>query len=453
MRKLLALLPILVAVLFISCSAGPSGDSSLADEPVILDGPLDIDEIIPESSGDRTTVSRPIIVEDGSQPVILTGLECGKLYTIYTGRAGNAKAIASTGEDITINDLGEGTYAFILPEGVTEIEFKASEIGIGSGGEFRIGAVAAPRIDFTDGSKGMTIGQGATDPIFINQDGSEEYEAFYRIDMAAVENPENVVVTAITSNTGSASMSHWFRFIDESGAEIEGINGNAVIDLSGYDTVYLYANLIVRSSANDDARFHVYFRNPVLIGDKTVKLEPSQTYLIDPAPASLLAVENDGGGLGAFANSLNARYAGSGKHFSNVFPVRITDSRIEINIPEHSEPIMFDYSGRELSARLEPVPAGFAIESMGKGERAFSVSEGTAIFPVIFTVLSPGGMITLESGGGSGRLGLRHESGNGYATETLGPGQPYTVADSRYLEYFFFRNDTGEECSFTLTVQ
>ena len=183
MRKLLALLPILVAVLFISCSAGPSGDSGLADEPVILDGPLDIDEIITESSADRTTVSRPIIVEDGSQTVILTGLESGKLYTIYTGKAGNAKAIAPTGEGITINDLGEGTYAFILPEGVTEIEFKASEIGIGSGGEFRIGAVAAPRIDFTDGSDGMTIGQGATDPIFINQDGSEEYEAFYRIDI------------------------------------------------------------------------------------------------------------------------------------------------------------------------------------------------------------------------------------------------------------------------------
>ena len=288
---------------------------------------------------------------------------------------------------------------------------------------------------------------------FINPDGSEEYEAFYRIDMAAVDNPENVVVTAITSNTGSAAMSHWFRFIDESGAEIEGINGNAVIDLSGYDTVYLYLNLIVRSSAKGDARFHVYFRNPVLIGDGDVKLEPSQTYLIGPASASLLVVENDGGGLGAFANSLNARYAGSGKHFSNVFPVRLTDSRIEINIPEHSEPIMFDYSGRELSAHLEPVPAGFAIESMGKGERTFTLSEGTAIFPVIFTVSSPGGTITLESEGGSGRLGLRHESGNGYATETLGPGRPYTVADSRYLEYFFFRNDTGKECSFTLTVQ
>ena len=95
MRKLLALLPILVSVLFISCSAGPSGDSGLAEEPIILDGPVDIDEIIPESSAGSTAVSRPIIVEDGSQTVILTGLESGKLYTIYTGKARNAKAMAS----------------------------------------------------------------------------------------------------------------------------------------------------------------------------------------------------------------------------------------------------------------------------------------------------------------------------------------------------------------------
>ena len=82
-------------------------------------------------------------------------------------------AVLARSTDIVINNLGGGTFTFVLPEGVTEIEFKASEIGLENGGEFRIGDVAAAEITFQDGLKGMTIGQGVTDPVYINADGGE----------------------------------------------------------------------------------------------------------------------------------------------------------------------------------------------------------------------------------------------------------------------------------------
>lgn len=38
----------------------------------------------------------------------------------------------------------------------------------------------------------------------------------------------------------------------------------------------------------------------------------------------------------------NARYADSVKHFPFVFPIKLSDNEIAINIPAHTEPIMFD---------------------------------------------------------------------------------------------------------------
>lgn len=208
MRKTYTFITVMIVLLTISCSGGLNTPPA---DPV----EVDVSTAITGSSASATAVSDPIRVEGGNQEITLTGLESGKLYTIYVDSS--VSVAAASGTAVQLTNLGNGTYSFILPEGVTEITFTAREIGLQNGGEFRIGAVAAPEIDFKDGSEGMRIGQGVTEPVYVDNDGVEQYEAFYRIDVNTIPTPERVVVTELIEHTGTGAGSHYFLFVDENG--------------------------------------------------------------------------------------------------------------------------------------------------------------------------------------------------------------------------------------------
>ena len=237
MQKPLAIIPLLIIVLLASCTGTPS-DSEPAD-PIAVD----VSTAIAGSAG-STQVSKPIATSGGAQEISLKGLEPGKLYTVYTS-SGTTRASRRAADPSPLSYLDNGAYALFLPEGQTEITFTASEIGLTNGGDFRIGDVATTTIDFQDGSKGMTIGQQKTTPVFVEENGTEYYEAFYRIDVSTIPNPDRFVINEVISHTGSGGGSHSFAFVDTEGNKINTIRQSAILDLSGYDTVYLWQQMYV----------------------------------------------------------------------------------------------------------------------------------------------------------------------------------------------------------------
>ena len=126
MRKSYAFIAVLTVLFIISCSGGVNTPPA---DPV----EIDVSSAITSSSASATAVSAPIRVEGGNQEITLTGLESGRLYTIYADSSVSLMAAAKAGVQLT--NLGNGTYSFILPEGVTEITFTAKEIGLQNGGE------------------------------------------------------------------------------------------------------------------------------------------------------------------------------------------------------------------------------------------------------------------------------------------------------------------------------
>ena len=456
MQKTLAIIPLLIITLFISCTGTPS-DSEPA-EPIAVD----VSTSISGSSG-STQVSKPIATSGGAQEISLKGLEPGKLYTVYTS-SDNARASRRAAESSPLSYLDNGAYSMVLPEGQAEITFTASDIGLADGGDFRIGDVAATTIDFQDGSKGMTIGQQKTTPVFVEEDGTEYYEAFYRIDVSTIPNPDRFVINEVISHTGSGGGSHSFAFVDTKGNKISTINQNAILDLSDYDTVYLWQQMYVYFSDNNDQLSTLYMieTETISASDITMISNPG-TYIIEPSNTDQYLIaeglsQNNSGGLGVFVNDINARYTDTGKRFTGVFPLFTGDSTTVINIPKHSEPIMFDYDGETVPAHLEPNDGRYPIATMGAGTQTFSVEEGQYVFPILISGAPAGATISMTTDAEKARLriGYSDTEKGGHGTNSVENRESFNIStiSPRYTpEYLFFQNYDREACTFSVTIR
>ena len=456
MQKTLAIIPLLIIVLFISCTGTPS--ASEPADPIAVD----VSTAISDSSG-STQVSKPITTSGGAQEISLKGLEPGKLYTVYT-KANDTKTSRRDAEPSPLSYLDNGAYSMVLPNGQTELTFTASDIGLADGGDFRVGDVAATTIDFQDGCKGMTIGQQRTTPVFIEEDGTEYYEAFYRIDVSTIPNPDRFVINEVISHTGSGGGSHSFAFVDTEGNKINTIRQSAILDLSGYDTVYLWQQMYVYFSDNNDQLSTLYMIEPETISASgTTIISNPGTYIIEPSSTDQYLIvdglsQNNSGGLGVFVNDMNARYTDTGKRFTGVFPLYTADGTTVINIPKHSEPIMFDYDGETVPAHLEPNDGRYPIATMGGGTQTFSVEEGQYVFPILISGAPAGATISMTTDAEKARLRIGYSDSDkgGHGTYSVENGDSFDVStiSPRYTpEYLFFQNYNREACTFSVTIR
>ena len=456
MQKPLAIISLFIIALCISCTGSPS-DSEPA-EPIAVD----VSTAISGSSG-STQVSKPIPTSGGAQEISLKGLEPGKLYTVYTS-SGTTRASRRAAESASLSYLDNGAYSLCLPEGQTELTFTASDIGLTDGGNFRVGDVAATTIDFQDGSKGMTIGQQKTTPVFVEEDGTEYYEAFYRVDVSTIPNPDRFVINEVISHTGSGGGSHSFAFVDTEGNKINTIRQSAILDLSGYDTVYLWQQIYVYFSDNNDQLSTLYMIEPETISASgTTIISNPGTYIIEPSSTDQYLIvdglsQNNSGGLGVFVNDMNARYTDTGKRFTGVFPLYTADGTTVINIPKHSEPIMFDYDGETVPAHLEPNDGRYPIATMGGGTQTFSVEEGQYVFPILISGAPAGATISMTTDAEKARLRIGYSDSDkgGHGTYSVENGDSFDVStiSPRYTpEYLFFQNYNREACTFSVTIR
>ena len=446
---------ILLILLLSACSLDHDGLNGSDENDTSESVNVDIGDIIADGSGHDTAMSDPITVESSTQNISITGLEGGRLYIIYTNKNVTENSRKTSSPTAQINSLGDGRYTLFVPAGCTECALIASDIGLSAGGEFRIGK--ASDIAFQEGSIGMSIGEEIDDPVFIDADGTEYYEAFYSVDIETIPNPSRVVVTEVISHTGGAGGSHSFSFIDESGKTISTISKKAILDLSGYDTVYLWQRLWVDYSENGDQLSTLYLLSPQIIGSTGTISNPG-TYIIEASPVDQYLIvdglADSNGGLGVFVNDVNARYADDGRSFPGVFPIAVTESGVVLNIPRHDKDIMFDYDGMTSNVRLVVSDGSYKTDVMGKGTKTFNVPEGSYVYPILAENIPAGASIrmTTDSENLRLRIGLCNSDMSDNGIGTVENGKSYDMRGSMPL-YFFLLNGSREACSFTLTVE
>ena len=447
---------ILFLALLVSCSGTPGNGSDISSTTDPENGNVSIDV---GTSASSTKISDLITVSGGDRIIKLTGLKSGRLYTIYTGsadiRSSSAASVSMKTESSSITSLANDTYLVVAEAGQTEVEFPASSIGLQNGGSFRVGNVASDKISFQDGSKGMAIGQGVSPMAFVDENGYEHYEAFFRVDVSDIPNPENVVINEVLSHTGgSAEGSHSFCFVDETGKRI-GTSALAVLDLSGYDTIYLWMQNIVYYSPNNDLVQTLYFVAPEIMNGIGTTLRNPGTYLIEASSSAQYLVvgkAKDSGGLGAFVNDINARYT-DGSRFEGVVPVGMDEKSVYISIPAHSEPILFDYDGIDVPAHIERDNGRFTVGTIGDETKTFSVSEGTYVQAVRYTGQSTGSTVTFSSDAEDSRIKIFFSGPNGHGGRGCEQGEKIAIEGSHAIETFFFQNYNREACTYTVTIQ
>ncbi len=428
MKRFLILFAV-ITILFASCSPNPS----------------DI--------GSSVSLVRTIDV-NGEGSVVISDLKSGELYTIYS-----KEAVASQSADLSgsLTPIG-GTYVFMVPEGVTEIELDPSKIGLENGGELNLYEVSAPDFDYQDAAEGMRLGQGLTKPLFVKDDGTEVFESIFRLDTSTIPGKDEIAFLFALESNSSATVNHYFGFLDKNGNKISDSSVEAVMDLSGHEYVYVYMYLTVNDEESPVSAT-LYTKVPEVI-DGPTKLSAPSIYMIKPSSSAYLVVKKPSGITfkdTAFTRESGARYASSGERFANFTPIAETDDEIILNVDSHSEAIIFDYTlGPDMTAEVIPNDGSIEIAKMGRGTETFTMKEGQRLFPIIFTP-SSGVTVSFESeGNGANSLYLRsgHTDGRGYSSRTIHSGKEVEIESHQVLESGFIvrSGDNLPEVSFTISV-
>lgn len=448
---------ILLLAVFMVVSCTGSLKEQAAGEPIKID------------AGTITgNVSEAVEVMSESQEIQLDGLKGGAYYTIYcSGSVKDEKAGSawlSAGAQIGSSKaavpellyLDNGTYGFAVPEGTESVSFRAGNIGLGAGDTFRVSEKEVRKIVFTPGWNGFEHGQCISEPLFI-EDGEEVYEAFISIDVKTIPYADHVAVTEMINHTGNGAGSHSFAFVDEYGKRIDIPNG--IVDLSGYDKVYIWTQMRVSHSDNNDMVQHVYFLQPQTLGETQSVLRNPGVYLLPESAVDQYivvdSIPNDNGGLGVFVNDLNARYADTGKRFRGVYPLGFYNGKLIINVPKHDSDVIFDYDGAEaVPAHIEDNDGRIPVYSMGKGSKTFEVPDGTSVVAIEIEGGIKDPTVSVVSGSGNSLLFCFSSgtSGKGYSKRSIDNSGSVKILDGFLLDALVFRNRSDDPCSFTITI-
>ena len=412
----------------------------------------------PGKAEERSTVAvvRKIQVESGGDQILIDNLRSGRMYTIYT----NPSTLSSLAESKnTTTELKQGTYIMKVRDGESSLTINPEDIGLEYGGSLLIGEIDAAGTVFQDAEDGMRAGAGITGIVYANDSGLDVYEEFFLLDTSTIPSPENVAFILTVSGGGSGTIiNHRFGFLDEDGNRISDSTVESVIDLSGYDSVYIYLHL--EASPGRNVSIALYPVIPETIDEETVISGPS-IYMLEPESRDtyliLSKTEDIELGHTDFVNDAGGRYAADGKRFPQFFPIADTEDAIIMNVNAHDEAVLFDYEKNlPFTASLVPADGSVDIKEMGTGTQTFTVEEGRRLLPVKFSPLTDV-RITFSSADGSGsfRVGAGHTDGHGFATSSAREGETVTIEENQILEYgYFFRGGKNlPETEFTITVQ
>ena len=322
-----------------------------------------------------------------------------------------------------------------------------------------VARIDAPEIEYRDAADGMSLGQGISEPVYIESDGTQVYEEFFRLDTSSIPDADGIAFL-LALQSRNAAVNHSFGFLTESGEMISDSSVEAVLDLSEYGSVYLYLHLDV-NDASSPVSATLYAVVPETISGDTVLTAPS-VYMLEPSekPMYLIVDKPDNVSFSdtAFARESGARYAEDGMRFENFFPIADNDSEIILNVESHESPVIFDYPfGPSMNSRLIPNDGTVIVERMGKKSCTFQVKEGQRIFPVIFEDSLSDVTVSVSSDSESSArfvVGAGHDSGRGYASRSIHFGESIEIESHQILEYgYLIRTGDLSAIEFTVSVE
>ena len=392
----------------------------------------------PNHSGSVSLINTMSVT--GNEAIKLTNLKAGELYMLYTN-PDNVRGSSGVMRTANPSSIGSNSYVFVVPEGTRELELDPAELGLSDGGEIRICEVEAPEFSYADAAEGMSMGEGITEPVFVEDDGTAVYEEIYRLDISSIPNPETMILL-YTHEASSATVNHYFGFIDEDGNIISDSSVEAILDLSSYDYVYVFMHFDVKDSATP-ATATLYTVSPEIVSNG-VEIRSPSVYLLEPSssPMYLFLSKPSGSTISntGLLRESGARYASDGKRFPDFFPIQETAEAIVMNVDAHEGAVLFDYgSGCNLTAELKRADGSIPVERMGKESRTFTIPEGVTLFPINFDTLSDVKVSYNSDSSDAGTLFLRsgHANEYGYSIRSIHPGETADVEAHHTLESGF----------------
>ena len=449
-KRLLVLFVLVTALVLASCSQ--------------------VEETVPSEnqtvSGDGLLANGVELEADSS--ITLTGLENGVLYGLWATGVGRSESSRAAGGNLIPTDGG----TWLLPSDGSDFTFTGREVGIRNRGVVRM-------VRYQDRGRDRVIDTTTDKPVDIrpydDDPNARFFEEYYSVDLKEEGlDLSRIALMNYSVVTKSGGFSSDYGIIDAASGRL--IHGTGIMDLSGYDEVGIFNQVVARNEGQ--RRQEVVLLNPKkLETDTSTKLEKTRyLYEVDEASCTgemVLEVDIGNNNIRDYyfeSSCTDGRIAygqDSGKRKPYIFPISYyeTTGIVLLYVGEVDESFIFEVITSEDVENPGTIKLREITEDEHNLIRFVEVSDGKEVkvevnsddyfTPVIFTsdsntTLEQMQVMTDYTGPYTVRLVCGHIGGGGYSELRL-PNHEARDEDfsNDVLEYSFVVNREGKSGSVT----
>ncbi len=412
------------------------------------------------------------------------GLTSGELYSIYPESMDSnqnavslfsaKRAMRANTQNQLFHEKGLSSYLYIPPVDFDNLVFSAKDIGLKIGDRFRIAKVATtPNQEFLDGNTSMVLHETEDKMLYTTADGLNVYEKFYKVDLNKIKGIDPSRVVVVIQNKGSAEMKNSnYGLLGSNGEQLTDAYTRGVMDLSEYESVYLYNRMEVKGT---DPKENPCIQTILMLSPEILNVGESATmkapaiYQVEPSNSELiLEITGDDVNQLAITNAnANGRIAfgnKAGYHHPYIFPIIKEQNRIVVYIGQVTESIIFDFVQDVLNGDAEYQGTLRAITEEEKATIEYirqTEEEPTSslpltlnvgdYIPIIFEPKDNETKSTISIENNADNVSLyavaSHTSGEGYSGKSMSEQSigfsEYEILEYAFLEYY--GNEDGKE--------
>ena len=257
-KRLLVLFVLVTALVLASCSQ--------------------VEETVPSEnqtvSGDGLLANGVELAADSS--ITLTGLENGVLYGLWTTGVGRSESSRAAGGNLIPTDGG----TWLLPSDGSDFTFTGREVGIRNRGVVRM-------VRYQDRGRDRVIDTTTDIPVDIrpyrDDPNARFFEEYYSVDLKEEGlDLSRIALMNYSVVTKSGGFSSDYGIIDAASGRL--IHGTGIMDLSGYDEVGIFNQVVARNQGQ--RRQEVVLLNPKKLETDTATELGKTRYLYEVDEAS-----------------------------------------------------------------------------------------------------------------------------------------------------------------------
>lgn len=449
-KRLLVLFVLVTALVLASCSQ--------------------VEETVPSEnqtvSGDGLLANGVELAADSS--ITLTGLENGVLYGLWATGVGRSESSRAAGGNLIPTDGG----TWLLPSDGSDFTFTGREVGIRNRGVVRM-------VRYQDRGRDRVIDTTTDIPVDIrpyrDDPNARFFEEYYSVDLKEEGlDLSRIALMNYSVVTKSGGFSSDYGIIDAASGRL--IHGTGIMDLSGYDEVGIFNQVVARNQGQ--RRQEVVLLNPKKLETDTATELGKTRYLYEVDEASctgemVLEVDIGNNNIRDYyfeSSCTDGRIAygpDAGKRKPYIFPISYDETTgiVLLYVGEVDESFIFEVITSEDvenpgTIKLRDITDDERdfinfIDVKDGGEAKVEVNSDDYFTPVIFTsdsntTLEQMQVMTDYTGPYTVRLVCGHIGGGGYSELRL-PNHEARDEDfsNDVLEYSFVVNREGKSGSVT----